>query len=247
MTTKRLLRIALAVSSLALLAAGAAQGGGGFRAHYVFRGHLLTTPPGNATSIAVSVEGGNRIALKKMLGQSVDQNFAVGTGTEFLKWSHGIPTVVRSNDLAAGDWVTVRVGAPWNASLAQIESHPAGIVADRGPNPNPPSKPLYLFRGRLTAAAGTNTVTVDVRGGNRLALRLLVGQSTQQTFTFGPETIFLLWQGKVPTVISPAQLTVGDRITVRIRAPRHSTLAQVEATAANHIGEHEPPVTAITS
>jgi hypothetical protein len=247
MTSKRMLRIALAALSLSLLAAGAAQGGGGFRAHYVFRGHLLANPPANATSIAVSVEGGNRIALKKMLGQSVNQNFAVGTGTEFLMWSHGIPTVVHSNDLTAGDWVTVRVNAPWNASLTEIESHPAGIVADRGPNPNPPSKPLYLFRGRLAAAAGTNTVTVDVRGGNRRALRLLIGQTTQQSFTYGPETIFLLWQGKVPSVISPDQLTVGHRITVRIRAPWRSTLSQVESTPANHIGEHEPPSTAITS
>jgi len=247
MTSKRMLRIALAAASLALLAAGAAQGGGGFRAHYVFRGHLLATPPANATSVSVSVEGGNRIALKKMLGQSVDQNFTVGTGTEFLKWSHGIPTVVHSNDLAAGDWVIVRVNGPWNASLAQIESRPAGIVADRGPNPNPPNKPLYLFRGKLAAAAGTNTVTVDVRAGNRNALRLLIGQPKEQTFTYGPETIFLLWQGKVPTVISPAQLTVGDRITVRIRAAHGSSLTQIESTAANHIGEHEPPSTPVTS
>src|SRR2546423_2588869 len=159
MTSKRTFRIALAVLSLSLLAAGAAQGGGGFRAHYVFRGHLLASPPANATSIAVSVEGGNRIALQKMLGQSVDQNFAVGTGTEFLKWSHGIPTVVHSNDLAAGDWVTVRVGARWNDTLTEIEAHPASIVADRGPNPNPPSKPLYLFRGNLATASGTYTVT----------------------------------------------------------------------------------------
>src|SRR5438874_2435090 len=155
MISKRMLRIALAAASLALLAAGAAQGGGGFRAHYVFRGHLLATPPANATSISISVEGGNRIALQKMLGQSVDQNFAVGTGTEFLKWSHGIPTVVHANDLTAGDWVVVHVRAPYDASLAQVESRPAGIVADRGTQPNPPSQPLYLFRGRLTAAAGT--------------------------------------------------------------------------------------------
>jgi len=52
--------------------------------------------------------------------------------------------------------------------------------------------------------------------------------------------------GKVPTVISPADLTVGDQITVRIRAPRTSTLAQVESTLAVHIGEHEPPNTTIT-
>jgi hypothetical protein len=245
MTSKRTLLVVLAALSLALLGAGAAQGDG-IRAHYVFRGHLLATPPANATSISVTDEGGNRLALKKMLGQSVDQNFTVGTGTEFLKWSHGIPTVVHSNDLTAGDWVVVRVRAPYDASLSQVESRPAGIVADRAAKPNPPSRPLYLFRGTLVAPAGTSTVTVNVRAGNRHALRLLVGQSQQQSFTYGPETIFLLWQGKVPTVISASQLTVGDRITVRIRAPWRSTLSQVESTAAAHIGEHEPPSTTIT-
>ena len=59
MTGKRTLRVVLAALSLALLATGAAQGGG-FRAHYIFRGHLLATPPANATSISLTVEGGNR-------------------------------------------------------------------------------------------------------------------------------------------------------------------------------------------
>src|SRR5215216_1708915 len=106
MNGKRILVLALAVASLVLPAAGAAQGGPA-RTHFVFRGHLLATPAANATSISVEVEGGNRLALKKMLGASVDQTFTVGTGTEFLKWSNGVPTVVHSNDLAAGDWVIV--------------------------------------------------------------------------------------------------------------------------------------------
>jgi len=42
-------------------------------------------------------------------------------------------------------------------------------------------------------------------------------------------------------VIDASKLVVGDRIVVRIRAPRDATLAQVEATAANHIGDREPP------
>ncbi|SRR6266536_249877 len=238
MTSKRTLGL-LAALSLALLAAGAAQGAGtGVR--YVFRGHLLATPPANATSISISVEGGNRIALKKMLGSSVDQTFAVGTGTEFLKWSHGVPTVVLSNDLTAGDWITIHLRAAWNATLAQVEARPAGIVSDRATEPLPPNRPLFLFRGTLAAPAGTSSLTVDVRGGNRHALRLLLGQSGRQNFTYGPETIFLLWQGKVPSVIAPSQLTVGDHITVRIRAPRGSTLSQVESTPARHVGEHEP-------
>src|SRR5206468_884266 len=137
------------------LASAAAQGGG-VRAHYIFRGHLLATPPANATSISLTVEGGNRIALKAMLGASVDQNFAVGTGTEFLRWSHGVPTVVHANDLRAGDWLVVNVRAPYGSSLAQIESRPAGIVSDRVAKPNRPTYPLFLFRGRVAAPAGTS-------------------------------------------------------------------------------------------
>ena len=44
----------------------------------------------------------------------------------------------------------------------------------------------------------------------------------------------------MPTVIDPSKLQPGDTITVRIRAPRTATLAQVEATPANHVGDHEP-------
>ena len=247
MTGKRTFRIALTVLTLGLLAVGveAAQGGG-YRAHYIFRGHLVATPQANATSISLTVEGGNRIALRKLLGSSVDQTFAVGTGTEFLKWSHGVPTVVHASDLTAGDWVVVNVRAPGWAPLSRIESHPAGIVSDRVTKPNPPAKPLFLFRGKLTAPASTTSVTLNVRGGNRLALRTLLGSARLQSFTYGPETIFLRWQGKVPTVIAPTDLTLGDRVTVRIRAPRGSTLAQVESTPAVHIGEHEPANTTIT-
>ncbi len=68
----------------------------------------------------------------------------------------------------------------------------------------------------------------------------MIGQQSAQTFTYGDDTIFLLWQGKVPTVIDASQLKAGDRITVRVRAAKASTLAQVEATAAVHIGDHEP-------
>src|SRR4051794_23019144 len=153
MNGKRTLRIVLAALSLALLAAGAAQGGGG-RAHYIFRGHLLATPPANATSISLTVEGGNRIALKKMLGSSVDQNFAVGTGTEFLRWSHGVPTVVHANDLTAGDWIVIRLHAPWRATLAQVEARPASIVSDRVSEPTPPPRPPSSTRGNLPPPPG---------------------------------------------------------------------------------------------
>ena len=77
-------------------------------------------------------------------------------------------------------------------------------------------------------------------GGDARAMRLLIGQSADQSFTFGDQTISLLWQGKVPTVIQASQLKIGDRIVVRIRADKGSSLAQVESTPAVHIGDREP-------
>src|SRR5215210_9351377 len=160
MTAKRTLPIALAILVLGLLASAAAVAGGPreYNVLYQFRGELKAA---SATAVSLTVEGGNRIALKKMLGSSVDQTFAVGTGTEFLKWSHGVPTVVRANDLKAGDWVVVNVRAPFRASLAQIESRPAGIVSDRVAKPNRPAYPLFLFRGRIAPPAGASTVSVN--------------------------------------------------------------------------------------
>lgn len=237
-----------AVAAVALLCAGAALAGNG-RAHgtaFTFRGHVLATPAADATSISISVEGGTRLALKKMLGQGVDQSFAVGSSTEFLSWSDGRPTVVRASDLAAGDWVNVHVRAPRGASLAEIEAQPASLVGDHGPNPGSPALPLYLFRGTI-AGVGSGSISVDTRGGNRRAVRLLIGQSSRQSFATGDETIFLLWQGRVPTVISPSQLEPGARVVIRIRAAARSTLAQVETALAVHVGEHEPAITAITS
>jgi hypothetical protein len=231
---KRTLGLVLATVALGVLASSASAAPRGTL--YQFRGHLKAASAG---AVSITVEGGNRIALKKMLGAPVDQTFAAGSSTEFLRWSKGIPSVVGPGDLAAGDWVAVKVRAPRDASLSEIEAKAVGIVADHGPNPNPPDQPLYLFRGKLVSA-GSGSLTVTVGGGNRRGLRLLVGQTTTQTFATGGETIYLLWQGKVPTVISAAQLQAGDRVTVRIRAKAGSSLGEVEATAANHVGEHEP-------
>ena len=217
MIGKRTLGIALATAALALLAAGAAL-----------------------------AQGGNRIALRAMLGASVQQQFAVGGSTEYLKWSSGVPSVVQAGDLAAGDWVVLAVRAPRGASLDALEQRAAGVVSDRGTQPSPPSKPLYLYRGRLVSG-GDGSVTVDVRGGNRRGLRLLVDRGARQTFAAGQETIFLRWQGKVPTVISASDLKAGDRVTVRIRAAARSTLEQVESSTAVHVGEHEPASTTVTS
>jgi hypothetical protein len=231
-------KLVLLSLAAALLCAGAALAGNGpamFR--FTFQGQLTATPANGG--VPITVQGGNKAALQAMLGQPIAQTFAYGATTEFLKWSKGIPTVVQPGDLAAGDYVTVNVRAPRNADLATIEQQQAGIVGDRGTTIDRPDKPLYLFRGTLTSV-GSSSVTVHVTGGDRRALRLLIGNSNDQTFAFGDTTIFLLWQGKVPTVIDASKLVVGDKIVVRIRAAKGASLGEVESTPANHIGDREP-------
>jgi len=205
---------------------------------YTYAGTLAAVP--SATSVTVDIDNGNRPALKSLIGQSAEQTFAYDSSTEFLLWQHGIPTVVAASSLQPGDWVNVNVRARPNSSLADIEATSPGVVGDRVHEPQQANRPLYLFRGTLTAV-GASSVTLDVKGGNKHALRLMVGQPAAQSFAFDSDTIMLLWQGKVPTVIGPSDLKVGDRFVVRIRADRGATLAQVEATAARHLGDREPP------
>lgn len=239
MHTRKLIALALVAAVTAVTAAAALAGDGkpaaGIR--YTFSGKLAAAPSGG--SLALTVDGGSKAALRKLLGQPVAQTFHYGSSTEFLKWSNGVPSVVQADALAAGDVVSVHVRAPREASLAEIEAKEAGVVGDRGPNPQHPDMPLYLFRGTLSAV-GESSVTVDVRGGDRRALRLLIGQPSSQTFQTNGTTIYLLWQGRVPSVVAPSQLKVGDRIAVRIRAAKGSTLAQVEQTPATKVAEHEP-------
>jgi hypothetical protein len=222
---------ALACAALAATAAGAPKG-----KLFQFRGELTGI---TLTSVQLQVEGGNRPALRAMLGQSQNQSFAIGDHTEVLIWRKGIPTVGGVNDMKLGDWVQLNVRAPGGSSLPQIEATQSGLVGDHVKAPNA-ALPLWLYVGTVAGPQSGGHIALHVNAGNRRALRSLLGQSVDQTFTYDDGTIFLLWQGKVPSVIDPSQLKAGDRITVRIRAPQHSTLATVEATPANHIGDHEP-------
>jgi hypothetical protein len=204
---------------------------------YSFVGKLSATPSGGKVSI--SVESGSPAALRAMLGHPVDQTFSYGDSTQFLQWSGGVPKIVEAGDLDFGDYVRVNVRAPRGSSLDTIESANATLIGDHGTELTRPEQPDYLFRGKVVST-GSSSVTVDVRGGNIRALRLLRGQSGSQTFTVGGSTIYLLWQGRTPSVISLADLKSGDGVAIHVRAAARSTLAQVEAAAAAKVAEHEP-------
>jgi hypothetical protein len=207
---------------------------------YEFRGELIAAPPPGASSLLIEVAGGNRRALRLMVGQSSAQSFAVGPRTQYLRWAHGVPTVVSQSNLAEGDQLTIRIRAPRGSSLAQVEATPANLVSDRGPNPGRPAKPLWLFKGSLNAPASGGSLNIHVMDGNYRALKAMLGQGLDQSFAYGRRTVFILWQGRVPTLISPSQLTVGDRISIRIRARGNASLGEVESTPANHVAAHEP-------
>jgi hypothetical protein len=82
--------LALSVLACAALAATASADRGG-KAHnrlYQFRGEVVTAAQ---NGVQVTVEGGNHAALRAMLGQSQNQTFTLGTGSEVLVWHHGVP------------------------------------------------------------------------------------------------------------------------------------------------------------
>jgi hypothetical protein len=227
--------LALAILTVGTSATLAARGTGNVL--YVFNGRLIADA-GNNPTIAVDVNGGNKPALRKLVGQSDTASFAVDAHTQYLRWTHGVPTVVPESNLLAGDRVSVRVIAARRASLAEIENTPARRVADTGPAGRFPRQPLWLFSGTLDAPAAGGHLTLHIRDGNLRALRAMLGQPLDQTFSYDRHTVFVLWQHGVPTVVSPGQLHTGDRVTARIRAPRAFSLAQVEQVPANHVGDH---------
>jgi hypothetical protein len=234
---KRSLLVATAALVAVLGAASAAPAAGpNGKQLYRYAGEFEST---NGSTLTLTVENGNRPALRSLLGQSQVQTFLTDSRTVFLRWSHGKPTQVGIGDLAAHDWVTVNVRSDRGASLDTIKATAAATVGDRGQSPAKPTQPLYLFRGTFVSA-GWDKVTIDVKGGNRHALRLMIGQTAQQSFTFGPETVFLHWDHRIPTVIDASMLHAGDRILIRIRAPRGATLAGVEATPARRVADREP-------
>jgi hypothetical protein len=233
------MKIVITAATAALIGSLAATAGAARPAGivYSFVGELSATPSGGKLSI--EVKGGTPAALRAMLGHSVDQTFSYGDSTQFLQWDGGVPTVVEANDLDAGDYVRVNVRAPRGSSLDTIESTNATLIGDHGTERTKPDKPEYPFRGK-TVSTGSSTVTITARGGNMRALRLLRGASADQTFTVGSDTIYLLWRGRTPSVISLSDLKTGDAVAIHVRAAARSTLSQVEATAAAKVAEHEP-------
>src|SRR5262245_28206248 len=107
MKPRLLLTIALAALACASVAATASAGAGRHQL-FQYRGEVVAAAAG---SLQLTVEGGNRPALRTMLGQSQNQTFTLGAASEILIWHKGIPAVGAYTDLKTGDWVQVNVRA----------------------------------------------------------------------------------------------------------------------------------------
>jgi len=234
---KNRLLITLALSALACAVVAATALGGGKGRLYQFRGAVASA---SSTSVAVTIDGGNHAALRALIGQAQTESFTIGPRSEVLVYSHGVPHVGSAAELHPGDRVTVKVRAHAGATLAELLATPLAVVGDHGASGGHPARALFLYAGNVAGGQSGGHIALHVTTGNWRGLRTMLGAPVDQTFSYDDGTIFLLWQGRVPTVIDPAQLKAGDRITVRVRAPRAATLAQVEATPATHVGDHEP-------
>ena len=92
---KHTLAVAVALLGAAPLGATAAWSGGPAKVQLSFSGRLLADPPSNANSISVSVETGNKRALRAMLGASQTQA-SRSARTPSTSLVEGVPHVVAS-------------------------------------------------------------------------------------------------------------------------------------------------------
>src|SRR5438045_9509932 len=95
----------LALAAVVVLTAGAsstfaARGSGNIL--YLFNGRLLADA-GSSPTLYVDVNGGNHAALRKLIGQGDDPQFAVGAKTRYIRRTTAVPTATPQAPLAAAD------------------------------------------------------------------------------------------------------------------------------------------------
>jgi hypothetical protein len=238
--TIRLTVVALAVAIASLTLAGAAS------AHargiaYEFRGTAVVAPGSAATQIQVQVTGGNRPALKALLGAAQPTTFALDAKTRWIAVNGNTPVLGASDTVLAGDLVRVVVRVPRNTPLATLVATPAASVTDLSARTRPHGR-LFLF-GATAAAIDTtaHTITVDVNFGNWRGLFALLGQPVHQTFHYDSSTVFLKWRHGVPIGVDPSVIHAGDPLTLRVFGATWNTpLATILATPLWRVKLGEP-------
>jgi hypothetical protein len=220
--TIRLTATALAVAVASLTLAGTAS------AHqrgiaYEFRGEAVVAPGAGATQIQVQVTGGNRPALKALLGAAQPTTFKTDSKTRWIVVVENAPRIGGPQAVLVGDIVRVVVRAPWHTPLADLLLKPAASVTDLSARTRPTGR-LFLF-GATAAAIDMNaqTITVDVNFGNWRGLFALLGQPVRQTFKYDNNTVFLKWRHGVPFGVDPSKIQPNDPLTLRVFGPTWNT------------------------
>jgi hypothetical protein len=212
--------LAVAVASLSLVGSASAHTRG---VAYEFRGTAVVAPGTGATQLQVQVTGGNRPALKSLLGAAQPTTFTTDAKTRWIAVNGNTPVLAASDTVLAGDVVRVVVRAPWHTPLSTLVATPAASVTDLSSRTRPAGR-LYLF-GATAAAIDTtaHTITVDVNFGNWRGLYALLGQPLHETFTYDANTVFLKWRHGVPIGVDPSVIHAGDPLTLRVFGPAWNT------------------------
>jgi hypothetical protein len=212
---------------------------------YIVSGTLAVAPGAAPTTLQVQVTGGNRLALRALVGTtSQPLGFAVDARTSYVAWTASTrgnaPTGTTSSTLLAGDPVHLRIRAPRGIALATLLATPTRIVNDLAAAQRVAGR-MFVFEGRaISVDATAQTVTMQVQRGNWNALDALLGQSTTETFHYDAATIFVSWSHRTPHTFLPAQIQAGDPITVRTRAAFRTPLTNLLAAPLWKVNDHEP-------
>ena len=249
------LGVAAAASLVSAVPASAATANHG-RAHhparfagqlYIFKG-TVAAPATATTGLQVSVTGGNRPALKALVGNTTAPlTFTVNGRTAYIAWSASArgnaPAATTPEAVRVGDPVHLRIRARYGAPLARLLVKPTRTVNDFAAAQKVAGR-MFVFQGRALAVDATaKTITVDIRRGNWNALNALLGQPSTETFHYDTATQFLSWNHRAPHAFDPAAIKAGDPITVRTRATWNTPLANLLAAPLWKVNDHEPIAT----
>jgi hypothetical protein len=238
--TIRLTAAALAVAIASLAFAGTAG------AHvrgvaFEFRGAAVVAPGTAAMQIQVQVTGGNRPALKALLGAAQPTTFTIDGHTRWISVHGNMPVLAASDSVVAGDIVRVVVRAPFHTPLATLLTTPAASVTDLSARTRPTGR-MFLFGAKAAAIdTSAHTITVDINFGNWRGLFALLGQPVHESFLYDANTVFLTWRHGVPVGVDPSVIHTGDPLTLRAFGQTWNTpLATLLATPLWRVKVGEP-------
>jgi hypothetical protein len=199
-------------------------------------GSLASDAGVNATSLTLQTTGGNGRALRAIIGVPQPLVVKVGTRTAYRGIVAGKMVSVASDALKATDPVSVTIRAPQGSKWADLALIAASRVVDTA---GKQSGAVFIFRGTATPGA-SGAITLHVTDGNYRALKLLLGQSQDETFATDVHTKFVRWNNKKSSVITFGDIKPNDVVTIRIRIAGSSSLADVLARPAALVVDREP-------